>query len=53
MPEYLVVSSTGPSHAPRVVVRVLAAGQDAEGQGESKRAAEQAAAEKLLLVLGA
>jgi len=53
LPEYLLVSSTGPSHSPIFVVRVLAAGQDAEASGESKRAAEQAAAEKLLVVLGA
>jgi ribonuclease-3 len=51
LPEYLMVSTTGPSHQPVFVVRVLAAGQDAEGSGESKRAAEQAAAESLLAVL--
>jgi ribonuclease-3 len=51
LPEYLLVSTTGPSHHPVFVVRVLAAGQDAEGRGESKRAAEQAAAESLLAVL--
>lgn len=53
LPEYMTVSSTGPSHSPVFVVRVLAAGQEAEGTGESKRAAEQAAAEKLLAQLGA
>lgn len=53
LPEYMMVSSTGPSHSPVFVVRVLAAGQEAEGSGESKRAAEQAAAEKLLAQLGA
>ena len=53
LPEYMLVSSTGPSHNPVFVVRVLAAGHDAEGTGESKRSAEQAAAEKLLAVLGA
>ena len=53
LPDYVLVSATGPSHAPVFVVRVLAAGQDAEASGESKRAAEQAAAEKLLAVLGA
>jgi ribonuclease-3 len=51
LPEYVHLSATGPSHAPVFVVRVLAAGRDAEGTGESKRAAEQAAAEKLLAVL--
>ncbi len=53
LPEYLPVSSTGPSHNPVFVVRVIAAGQDAEGAGESKRAAEQAAAAALLARLGA
>jgi ribonuclease-3 len=53
LPEYVMVSAAGPSHQPVFVVRVLAAGQDAEGQGESKRAAEQAAAENLLASLGA
>jgi ribonuclease-3 len=53
LPEYLHLSATGPSHAPLFVVRVIAAGHDAEASGESKRAAEQAAAEKLLVVLGA
>ncbi len=53
LPEYVLVSTAGPSHAPVFTVRVLAGGQDAEATGESKRAAEQAAAEKLLRVLGA
>jgi ribonuclease-3 len=53
LPEYVQVSATGPSHSPVFVVRVIAAGQDAEGTGESKRAAEQAAAAKLLARLGA
>lgn len=53
LPEYMMVSSTGPSHSPIFVVRVIAAGQEADGTGESKRAAEQAAAEKLLAQLGA
>ncbi len=53
LPEYMLVSSTGPSHQPVFVVRVLAAGHDAEGTGENKRSAEQAAAEKLLGILGA
>ena len=53
LPEYMLVSTTGPSHSPIFVVRVLAAGQEAEGSGESKRAAEQAAAERLLAQLGA
>lgn len=51
LPEYLPVSSTGPSHHPVFVVRVLAAGREAEGTAENKRAAEQAAAERLLAEL--
>lgn len=51
LPEYMLVSASGPSHAPLFVVRAMAAGRDAEGTGESKRAAEQAAAEKLLGLL--
>lgn len=53
LPEYVLVSSSGPSHNPIFHVRAVAAGQEAEGMGESKRAAEQAAAERLLAVLGA
>ncbi|MFC4165738.1 ribonuclease III [Teichococcus aestuarii] len=48
LPEYRLVSTTGPSHMPVFVVAVRAAGREAEGQGESKRAAEQAAAEAWL-----
>ena len=48
LPEYAAVSTSGPSHAPVFVVRVSAAGRSAEGMGESKRAAEQAAAEAWL-----
>jgi ribonuclease-3 len=53
LPEYMPVSTTGPSHNPVFVVRVLAAGQSAEGTGENKRAAEQEAAAQLLAGLGA
>ena len=53
LPEYASVSATGPSHHPIFVVRVRAAGQEAEGTGENKRAAEQAAAAALLALLGA
>jgi ribonuclease-3 len=52
LPEYILVSMDGPAHGPTFYVRVLAAGRDAEGAGESKRAAEQVAAEKLLEALG-
>lgn len=48
LPEYRLVSTTGPSHMPVFVVAVRAAGREAEGSGESKRAAEQAAAEAWL-----
>lgn len=48
LPEYTLVSTSGPSHAPVFVVQVSAAGRSAEGMGESKRAAEQAAAEAWL-----
>ena len=52
LPDYMLVSTTGPSHNPVFVVRVLAAGQAAEGTGENKRAAEQEAAAQLLAGLG-
>ena len=48
LPEYRLVSTSGPSHQPFFVVAVTAAGREAEGMGESKRAAEQAAAESWL-----
>ncbi|MCQ4161338.1 ribonuclease III [Roseomonas sp. GC11] len=48
LPEYRLVSTTGPSHQPLFVVAVRAAGREAEGRGDSKRAAEQAAAEAWL-----
>jgi ribonuclease-3 len=48
LPDYRVLSAAGPSHAPVFVVAVSAAGREAEGSGESKRAAEQAAAEAWL-----
>lgn len=53
LPEYEHLSVTGPSHAPVFVVTVHAAGRAAEGMGESKRAAEQAAAEAWLAGLQA
>jgi ribonuclease-3 len=48
LPEYRLVSTTGPSHMPVFVVAVRAGGREAEGRGESKRAAEQSAAEAWL-----
>lgn len=48
-PEYEVVAEEGPTHARRFRVRVLVGGQAAgEGQGTSKRAAEQQAAREAL-----
>lgn len=52
LPEYRLVSTSGPSHQPFFVVSVSAHGREAEGMGESKRAAEQAAAESWLQGLG-
>ncbi|MBR0683740.1 ribonuclease III [Roseomonas eburnea] len=48
LPAYRLVSAAGPSHAPFFVVAVSAAGREAEGSGETKRAAELAAAEAWL-----
>lgn len=48
LPQYRVVSAAGPSHAPLFVVAVLAGGREAEAVGDSKRAAELAAAEAWL-----
>lgn len=49
LPVYEVLGQQGPSHAPLFRIRVkLADGQAAEGEGTSKRLAEQAAATELL-----
>lgn len=48
LPEYRLVLAEGPSHAPHFVVAVRAEGREAEGVGDSKRAAEQQAAEAWL-----
>jgi ribonuclease-3 len=48
LPEYRTVAASGPAHRPVFVATVAAAGREAEGRGESKRAAEQAAAEAWL-----
>jgi ribonuclease-3 len=53
LPQYRLVSSTGPSHAPIFVVAVVAEGREAEGAGDTKRAAEQAAAEAWLAGIAA
>jgi ribonuclease III len=52
LPEYRTISATGPSHQPVFVVAVSAAGREAEGMGDTKRAAEQAAAEAWLAGIG-
>jgi ribonuclease-3 len=52
LPLYTLVSAEGPAHQPVFVVTVEVAGRAAEGTGESKRAAEQAAAEAWLGGLG-
>ena len=52
-PHYEVTGRDGPDHAPRFTVRVdIADGASASGEGSSKRAAEQAAAERVLLENG-
>jgi ribonuclease-3 len=52
-PQYEVVSRTGPDHAPHFKISVRLPGLDpAEGEGASKREAEQAAAHAMLKALG-
>jgi ribonuclease III len=49
LPTYRTVTHTGPAHRPHFVVEVQVSGQEpARGEGASKRAAEQKAAEMLL-----
>ncbi|WP_419731276.1 ribonuclease III [Lichenicola sp.] len=48
LPVYSVESATGPSHAPRFVVRVQASGLSGVGEAGNKRAAESIAAAELL-----
>ena len=48
LPEYRTVSTSGPAHQPVFVVAVSAVGREAEGIGDTRRAAEQAAAEAWL-----
>ncbi|MCR0980463.1 ribonuclease III [Roseomonas populi] len=52
LPEYALIGTEGPSHAPLFTVSVTACGKVAEATGDSKRAAEQSAAEALLTELG-
>jgi ribonuclease-3 len=49
LPKYTVVSRKGPDHAPRFTAEVIISGRaPAQGEGASKRIAEQAAATALL-----
>ncbi len=52
LPDYRVVSSVGPSHAPHFVVAVSARGQTGTGEGSTKRVAERLAASDLLGKIG-
>ncbi|MBA3814283.1 MAG: ribonuclease III [Alphaproteobacteria bacterium] len=48
-PEYVVVGSSGPAHAPRFIIQVNVNDMDpAIGEGSSKRLAEQKAAQNML-----
>ncbi len=52
LPDYQTLTRDGPPHNPIFAVRVIVAGAgEADGQGSSKRMAEQAAADALLLNL--
>ena len=51
MPAYQLVTQTGPAHAPTFYVSVTVSGVTAEGEGTSRRFAEQAAAAKCLHAL--
>lgn len=54
VPEYVVVAEEGPSHRRRFRVRCLVRGSAlAEGEGPSKKSAQQEAAQKVLGILGA
>jgi ribonuclease-3 len=44
LPEYRLIAAEGPDHRPLFTVEVVAAGRAARGSGESKQAAQQAAA---------
>jgi len=48
LPVYSAVGRIGPAHAPRFRIAVEVAGQNAEGEGTTKRAAEREAAAVLL-----
>jgi ribonuclease-3 len=48
LPEYRLLSAEGPDHRPLFTVEVVAAGRAAKATGESKQAAQQAAAQAWL-----
>jgi ribonuclease III len=48
LPHYEEISRTGPAHAPEFMVKVIVKHHTATATGQSKRAAEQAAADHLL-----
>jgi ribonuclease III len=52
-PTYELIDTRGPAHERRFTVRVSGGSSSGEGEGRSKRAAEQAAAAVLLETLGA
>jgi ribonuclease III len=53
LPKYKIIQRVGPDHAPSFTVEVTVQDEPSvQGQGAAKRAAEQAAAEKMLLKLG-
>jgi ribonuclease-3 len=51
LPAYDLVEQSGPSHAPRFVIRAVVGDASATGEAGSKRGAEQAAARNLLGLL--
>jgi ribonuclease-3 len=51
LPVYDMISSVGPSHAPKFLIRVSGGGRVATGEAGSKRAAERLAAASLLALL--
>ena len=54
LPEYVVVSSDGPSHAPHFVIEVRLGGHaPARGEAGNKKLAERLAAEAMLATLTA
>lgn len=48
LPEYVVLSSEGPAHAPHFVIEVRVDGKSAKGEAKTKKHAERAAAEAML-----